>query len=71
MNIDTLAEIKELSSEALKARKSLEKLHSAYMLNIKNGGMTRLKTTTYNARTADIMINRVKPCEDRLKEIFK
>ena len=71
MDIEILQEIKDLSTEALKGRKLLKKIHDSYIKKLNAGETTRAITTTYNARTHDIMTNRVKPSEFRLRELLK
>ena len=63
MDIETLEKIKKAASEALSGRKKLEKLHDNYFSKLKNGGFTRAQTTTYNARTAQIVEHIVEPNE--------
>lgn len=71
MDIELLQEIKSLASEALQGRTKLEKLSSDYFRAQLAGRMTRARTTTYNARAADIMENTVTPCEKQLREILR
>lgn len=52
MDIDQLQEIYRLASQALKGRKRLAKLHNQYILNQE---FSRRKTTSYNAKCADII----------------
>ena len=70
MNIETIQEIKDISTELLKAKKKLEKLNDSYCKKTNLQGFSRALTTTYNANTADIIINIVKPCEEQLKKII-
>ena len=67
MNIDQLQEIYSLASQALKGRKRLDQLHNQYILNKE---FSRRKTTSYNAKCADIMENIVNPAEQDLKKIL-
>jgi hypothetical protein len=71
MDIELLKEIKSLASEALQGRTKLEKLSSDYFRAQLDGRMTRARTTTYNARAANIMEYTVTPCEKRLREILR
>jgi hypothetical protein len=71
MDIELLKEIKSLASEALQGRLKLEKLGSDYFRAQLDGRMTRARTTTYNARAADVMENTVTPCEKKLREILR
>ena len=67
MDIDQLQEIYRLASQALKGRKRLDQLHNQYILNKE---FSRRKTTSYNAKCADIMENIVNPAEQDLKKIL-
>jgi hypothetical protein len=71
MDIELLKEIKSLASEALQGRLKLEKLGSDYFRAQLDGRMTRARTTTYNARAANIMEYTVTPYEKRLREILR
>jgi hypothetical protein len=71
MDIELLKEIKSLASEALQGRTKLEKLSSDYIKAQHEKRTTRARTTTYNARAADIMENTVTPCEKKLREILR
>lgn len=69
MDIETLEEIKRAAAEALRGKKQLKKIHASYVTATNAGHMTRARTTTYNARTADIVNNRVKPNVALIKEL--
>jgi hypothetical protein len=71
MDIELLKEIKSLASEALQGRTKLEKLSSDYIKAQHEKRTTRARTTTYNARAANIMEYTVTPCEKRLREILR
>jgi hypothetical protein len=71
MDIETLAKIKMASSEALKGRMKLDKMHKAFTLKCAGRLVSRAVTTTYNAKTADVMENIVVPNESILKTLLK
>lgn len=68
MDIKTLETVISYAKEALTERRRLERLHSQQIARLQNGGMTRARTTSYNA-AASHAAERAKSYEADLKRL--
>ena len=68
MDIDTLSKIIDYAKEARIERRRLERLHAGHVARTNSGGMSRARTTTYNA-AASHAAERARSFEKDLRDL--